>query len=199
MLKKLFILLYILSVSVLTFSQDSAYLHSITEYRAKYMQEHEVVKGDDKKNMQFFPADENYKIISRVERIYESPWFTMETSGKVKKVHRVYAILHFTLNNTTVKLSVYQSQKLMAIKEYAESLFIPFTDLTCGEESYENGRYIDLNIQDLEGGSYTIDFNKAYNPYCAYISGVYNCPVPPAENNLVVAIRAGEKKYAASH
>ena len=87
----------------------------------------------------------------------------------------------------------------MAIKEYAESLFIPFTDLTCGEESYDNGRYIDLNIQDLESGSYIIDFTKAYNPYCAYISGVYNCPVPPAENNLVVAIRAGEKKYAASH
>lgn len=198
-MQKIFITLSILFVAQISFSQDSVYINYIKEYQAKYVQEHEVVKGNDKEKLQFFPADEKYKIISRVERIYESPWFTMETSGKVKKVHRVYAILHFSLNDTAIILYVYQSQKLMAIKEYAESLFIPFTDLTCGEESYDNGRYIDLSIQDLESGSYIIDFNKAYNPYCAYISGVYNCPVPPAENNLVVAIRAGEKKYAASH
>lgn len=195
-MQKLIITLSILFVAQISFSQDSAYINIIKEYQAKYVQEHEVVKGNDKQKLQFFPVDGKYKIISRVERIYEAPWFSMETSGKVKKVHRVYAILHFTLNDTICKLYVYQSQKLMAIKEYAESLFIPFTDLTCGEESYENGRYIDLTIQDLESSSYTIDFNKAYNPYCAYVSGIYNCPVPPAENNLQQAIRAGEKKYA---
>lgn len=199
MMQKVFITLFIHFVAQISFSQDSAYTRHITEYQAKYVQEHEVVKGNDKEKMQFFPASEKYRINARVERIYEAPWFSMETSGKVKKVHRVYAILHFTVNDTAVKLYVYQSQKLMAIKEYAESLFIPFTDLTSGEESYENGRYIDLTIQDLENGTYTIDFNKAYNPYCAYVSGVYNCPVPPAENNLAVAIRAGEKKFGDGH
>ncbi|MBK6935910.1 MAG: DUF1684 domain-containing protein [Chitinophagaceae bacterium] len=181
------------------FSQNSGYLQFIKEYQLKYVEEHEVVKGNDKKKIQFFAADEKFKVTARAEHIYESPWFKMETSGKEKKVYRVYAILYFTLNDTVAKLNVYQSQKLMGIKEYAESLFIPFTDLTSGDESYDNGRYLDLTIHDLESGSYTIDFNKAYNPYCAYISGIYNCPVPPKENNLSIAIRAGERRYAAEH
>jgi uncharacterized protein (DUF1684 family) len=94
---------------------------------------------------------------------------------------------------------VYQSEELMKLPDYADYLFLPFTDATSGEESYANGRYIDLRIKDIGNNQYTIDFNKAYNPYCAYVSGKYNCPIPPAENNLAVAIRAGEMKFEGSH
>ncbi|HUR67248.1 MAG TPA: DUF1684 domain-containing protein, partial [Chitinophagaceae bacterium] len=60
-------------------------------------------------------------------------------------------------------------------------------------------RYIDATIAEMESGNYLLDFNKAYNPYCAYISNRYNCPVPPKENNLNVFIRAGEKKFGKDH
>ena len=112
---------------------------------------------------------------------------------------RVYGILHFILKDTILKLEVYQSQKLMDIKQYEDLLFVPFTDQTNGEQSYENGRYIDLTMDEIKTGYYLLDFNKAYNPYCAYISNTYNCPIPPKANNLAVAIRAGEMKFGRDH
>jgi uncharacterized protein (DUF1684 family) len=75
-------------------------------------------------------------------------------------------------------------------KEYKKYLFIPFRDLTSGKESYGGGRYIDTEIP--AGETLILDFNRAYNPYCAY-SHRYSCPIPPEENTLKVEIRAGEK------
>jgi uncharacterized protein (DUF1684 family) len=77
-------------------------------------------------------------------------------------------------------------------KEYVNYLFLPFSDVTSGDQSYLGGRYIDLKIP--EGDLITIDFNKAYNPYCAYNSD-YSCPLVPLENDLNVAIKAGVKKF----
>ncbi len=77
---------------------------------------------------------------------------------------------------------------------YKNYLFLPFTDLTSGEESYGGGRYIDLETTDIFNNKVIIDFNKAYNPYCAYASG-YNCPIPPRENDLPVAVKAGEMNF----
>jgi uncharacterized protein (DUF1684 family) len=111
----------------------------------------------------------------------------------------VYGIIHFTINDTSVALNIYQSQDLMVTQQYRDHLFIPFTDATSGEETYESGRYIDLEINDIKNDKLLIDFNKAYNPYCAYVSGKFNCPVPPPENRLVVAIRAGEKAFKKAH
>ncbi|HEX7904799.1 MAG TPA: DUF1684 domain-containing protein [Chitinophagaceae bacterium] len=193
----LFILFCFISYTS-TRAQD-IYKDSIRSFQEKYVTDHEVVKGNDKKSIHFFPIDVHYKVTAKVERIYEADWFKVETSGKEKQVYRVYAILHFSIKDTSLKLPVYQSQRLMDTKEYADYLFLPFTDLTNGEESYENGRYIDLKMADLETGSYVIDFNKAYNPYCAYVSNQFNCPIPPKENNLAVAIRAGEMKFGKVH
>lgn len=86
----------------------------------------------------------------------------------------------------------------MTIEKYKNHLFLPFTDLTSGEETYDNGRYIDLETVDIKNKTVEIDFNKAYNPYCAYVSYTYNCPIPPKENYLPVAILAGEKNYGKS-
>ena len=78
---------------------------------------------------------------------------------------------------------------------YKDYLFLPFTDATTGNETYDAGRYIDLKIEDTRTPEVILDFNKAYNPYCAYVSDIYNCPIPPKENRLPVAIRAGEMKF----
>ena len=71
-----------------------------------------------------------------------------------------------------------------------DTLFVPFADLTTGTETYAAGRYLDLHPTST--GYYMVDFNKAYNPYCAYNS-TYDCPYPPPSNRLKIAVRAGEK------
>jgi uncharacterized protein (DUF1684 family) len=183
----------------ISFAQNKAYKDSIEVYFKRYVREHEVVKGKDKELMSFFPADEKYLITCRFEKVNSSSWFPMETSGLIKKIYRVYGKVYFSINDTAVSLNIYQSQDLMATEKYRDHLFIPFTDATSGEETYAGGRYFDFEIKDIAGNKLTVDFNKAYNPYCAYVSGKYNCPIPPAENRLAVAIKAGEKAFAKPH
>jgi len=180
-------------------SAQNSYKDSIESYFKKYVKEHEVASGKDKEFMSFFPVSEKYRMTCSLERTMNSPWFRMESSGPIKKNYRVYGIIHFSINDTAVTLNIYQSQDLMTTKEYKDHLFIPFTDATSGEETYESGRYIDLEIKDIINENVLIDFNKAYNPYCAYVSGKYNCPIPPAENRLTVAIRAGERSFGKHH
>ena len=176
-------------------AQPPHYLDSVTAFRNQYITTHGVIKEKDRAGLQFFPIDTAFLTATRVERIFDAPWFAMETSGKVKKTYRIYAILHFMIQGTPLRLSVYQSQQLMETEAYKDYLFIPFTDLSNGEQTYENGRYIDILTGDLEKSPFYLDFNKAYNPYCAYVSDVYNCPVPPEENRLDITVNAGEKKF----
>lgn len=178
---------------------QKSYKDSIEAHFKKYVREHEVVTGKDKELMSFFPVNEKYLINCKFERTVNSPWFRMESSGQIKRNYRVYGIIRFTINDTAVALNIYQSQDLMTTQQYKDHLFIPFTDATSGEETYESGRYIDLEIKDIKNDKVLIDFNRAYNPYCAYVNGKYNCPIPPAENRLVVAIRAGEKAFRKPH
>src|SRR6187397_1175578 len=195
---RILLILFSFLLTNFSFAQKS-YIDSIETYFKKYVKEHEVVTGKDKEFLSFFPVNENYRMMCMFERTMNSPWFRMESSGPIKKNYRVYGIIHFTINDTAVTLNIYQSQDLMTTKEYKDHLFIPFTDATSGEETYESGRYIDLEIKDITNESLLIDFNKAYNPYCAYVSGKYNCPIPPAENRLIVAIPAGEKAFGKAH
>ena len=76
--------------------------------------------------------------------------------------------------------------------EQGDELFIPFRDATSGKETYGAGRYVEA--EPLGGGRFTLDFNRAYNPYCAY-NDAWRCPLPPSENWLAVAIRAGELSF----
>ena len=191
-----FISLLFVSIS---FAQSKTYKDSIESHFTKYVKEHEVVTGKGKELISFFPVNEKYLINCRFERTINSPWFRMESSGPIKKNYRVYGKIHFSINDSAVILNIYQSQDLMATQQYRDHLFIPFTDATSGEETYESGRYIDLEINDIKNDKVLIDFNKAYNPYCAYISGKFNCPIPPDENRLVVSIRAGEKAFSKAH
>ncbi len=193
-MKKLSIIIALL-ICLGSFAQQKAYSDSLTIFRRDYVFNHEVIKGADKKQMDFFPVNETYAVTARFEKIQQSAWFTMKTSGNEDQTFRPYGILYFNLHNKALKLHVYQSKDLMGTAEYGDYLFVPFTDSTNGTSTYENGRYIDMRQKDISNGTVLLDFNKAYNPYCAYIKGIYNCPVPPAENKLAVSIEAGEKKY----
>ncbi|MDO3384294.1 DUF1684 domain-containing protein, partial [Gilvimarinus sp. SDUM040013] len=103
-------------------------------------------------------------------------------------------VASFTLKGKKFKLNIYQNQSLITSPEYKNHLFLPFNDLTNNTTSYEGGRYIDLEIPPAKSKIIIIDFNKAYNPYCAY-NHKYSCPIPPADNFLDIEINAGVKKY----
>ena len=189
-------ILSILLLSIATFcSAQSNYQDSLKQYIGEYVSKHPVVKGDDRQKLAFFPIDPSYRVTAKFEPAKDSKWFNLPTSGSVSKTYRAYGYLRFTIRDTVVMMPVYQAQSLLQNEEYKDYLFLPFTDLSSGEDTYAVGRYIDLKTTDIVNNNVVIDFNKAYNPYCAYVSGVYNCPIPPKENQLNVRIAAGEKAF----
>lgn len=195
---KLFIILFSLAASLSLHAQPKTYVQQIKTYQKAYVQNHEVVLNKAKKKFRFFKPDETYKLKATFVKLQDTTGFIMKTSGTKDQKFFRYGRVSFRLNSADVTLTVYQNERLMQDTAYANYLFVPFTDLTSGEESYGGGRYLDLEMSSIKGDFIFIDFNKAYNPYCAYASG-YNCPIPPRENDLPIAIRAGEKKYAGKH
>jgi uncharacterized protein len=192
----LFLLLFCFSLNV---DAQGSYTDSLQTFRKDYIQTHEVVLGKDRSQMAFYPIADNYRVVARFTKAANSQWLSFPTSGKINKVYKVYGTLSFVVDGKPFQLHLYQSQDLLQKPEYRNYLFLPFTDLTNAGETYEGGRYMDLTTADIQGGTVLLDFNKAYNPYCAYVSGKYNCPIPPKENALPVAIRAGEKAFAGAH
>ena len=144
------------------------------------------------KKLEFFPIHENFKIEATLELTPNDPVFEMATTTHRKPLYKRFAIAYFSLNGKEYKLNVYQNQELLVDVENRNYLFLPFTDLTNKHESYKGGRYIDLEIP--LNNKLIIDFNKAYNPYCAY-NAKYSCPIVPLENHLDIKITAGVKAY----
>lgn len=190
------LLITLLLIAEIGFAQNNtnAYTDTIKAFQKNYINTHEIVKGEDRKYLHFFAPDETYKVLASFEKINDVQGFSMPTSTKVMQQYYKYGKVSFKIKDRIYRLFVYQSKDLMLTKEYANYLFIPFTDASNGVETYEGGKYIDLTTADIVNNTIMIDFNKAYNPYCCYMAG-YSCPVPPKENALEVSINAGEKKY----
>ena len=144
----------------------------------------------DFEGLDFFPPDTNYIVTAAFKRTANAKPFQMPSNTDENTWEVVYGIVHFELNGTEHQLEVYQGLELMNREGFKDYLFLPFLDLTNGEETYGGGRYLDLTIP--EGEQMVIDFNKAYNPYCAY-NKRYSCPITPKENDLPIAINAGIK------
>lgn len=193
-------LLIVLSfaISINSFAQKEYYTEQIKAYQKNYVDSHEVVPKKDKKYFRFFPPGYVYNVNCSFERIVDTVGFSMKTSANTLKHYFKYGKLSFRIAGTDCQLFVYQSKDLMQTEKYRNYLFVPFTDLTTGDESYGSGRYLEFYIQDIQDNHLWLDFNKAYNPYCAY-SPDYKCPIPPKENHLPVAIRAGEKNFGKGH
>lgn len=199
MKKATFIFFSIFAIVQICVAQEDNYQESIQGYLDSYVKNHEVVTGADKAFMQFYPVNSKYRVRGKFERTNDSPWFKMETSSGMKRLYRVYGTVSVLINDTLIRLQIYQSQDLMSNEKYRDHLFLPVADLTTGEETYESGRYYDLEIKDIIDNEIEIDFNKLYNPYCAYVAGRYSCPITPKENHVTVAIPAGEKKFTKKH
>ncbi|PID69521.1 MAG: hypothetical protein CR989_01100 [Flavobacteriales bacterium] len=138
----------------------------------------------------FFKIDSTYRISAEFTLEENPKIFAMPTTTDRLPLYKKYGTATFELNGKRHSLSVYQNQELIQQPKYKNHLFIPFTDSTNGNETYGGGRYIDVEIP--RGDTLIIDFNKAYNPYCAYNTD-YSCPIPPAENKLRIAVKAGVK------
>jgi uncharacterized protein len=139
------------------------------------------------KHLNYYPP--NVDLVFEVKLIKEdSPERVgiLATGGETRPAIR-YGKFDFSVEGKSVRLYVYKMTG-----DGSSELFVPFTDKTCDSTSYSGGRYIDLDEND--SGEYTLDFNYAYNPYCAYNHN-YSCPIVPAENHLSVDIRAGEMVY----
>ncbi len=150
------------------------------------------------KVLEFFDIDENYNIEADFEPTPNTPVFEMPTTTDRLPLYRKYGIARFTLNGKKMALSIYQNQQLMTDFNYKDYLFLPFNDATNGTTTYGGGRFIDLEIPSEGSKKIRIDFNKAYNPYCAY-NHTFSCPIPPSENNLPVAIPVGVKAFKQKH
>lgn len=136
----------------------------------------------------YFPVDPQYRVPAFLTEVQSNPpvIFDIQMSTNATEKMRKVGTLGFTLNGTALTLTAFAEASTTDMKR----LFVPFTDLTSGAETYKHGRYLDLDRTPT--GLYDLDFNKAYHPSCVY-NPQYECPVPPKENHLAVAIRAGER------
>jgi uncharacterized protein (DUF1684 family) len=137
--------------------------------------------------LSYFPVDVEYSVPAAFR---ENPpgsrqRVEMQTSSHEPRQMERTGTLEFTLQGQPMRLAAY-----VEVGQRDDRLFVPFTDLTTGKETYPAGRYLDIARSPT--GVYVVDFNLAYNPYC-YYNPTYDCPYPPKENRLQVAIRAGEK------
>jgi uncharacterized protein len=138
--------------------------------------------------LNYYPPDKVFRVHARLTRLDRPEPFIIATSTGDPQTYLKYGKVEFEIQGSKMLLFVYKS----AEDPFSKSLFIPFRDATSGSETYGSGRYLDLEEQG--GDDYELDFNNAYNPYCAYNSS-YTCPIPPRENILSVRILAGEKNY----
>ncbi len=142
--------------------------------------------------IEFFSIDDKYHIVAEFVATPYEDTFGMETTTERRPLYKKFGEAYFKLDGKELKLDIFQNQELLKIPEYKDYLFIPFKDKTNGVSSYHGGRYLEATIPD--GETIEIDFNYAYNPYCAY-NHQYSCPIPPAQNYLNVEIKAGVKDY----
>ena len=154
-----------------------------------------ILEPEDFKNfhgLEFYPIDEKFIVKAKLVRTPDEKPFLMPTTTARPPEYVKYGEAHFSLDGKDFVLNLFKSIQPYDEPGYEDYLFLPFTDLTSGDGSYGGGRYIDQRIP--EGEIIVIDFNKAYNPYCAY-SARYSCPIPPKENDLLIRIEAGVKAF----
>lgn len=199
-MKLVFSAILFISLSLNLGAQDIQALKEIDRFQKKLNAEfanpeESPLTAEDLKTfkaLRFFPVDLKFRVRARIVLTPDSEPFGMKTTTDRLPVYKQYGIVYFEINGTAYHLSVFQNLELIKKEGFEDYLFIPFTDLTSGNESYGGGRYIDLRIPKTD--ELIIDFNQAYNPYCAY-NHRYSCPIPPSENDLNIEVRAGVKAF----
>ena len=135
------------------------------------------------KGLKYFPPNPSLNLEVTVREFSDKQHIEMQTTTGDTQVYLRYGSFVFIVGDQTAELTIYQSES---------GWFLPFVDSLAGEETYPAGRY--LEPEHLGGDRFMVDFNQAYNPYCAY-NDYWSCPLTPFENRIKVPIRAGEKLF----
>jgi len=190
-----------LLVSIASCAQDKQPLLGDTEFQKKMNADFKdatksPLKDKDRKafkGLDFFKFDSTYVVNATLIRTPEEKPFQMKTTTERKPVYVKYGVISFELKGEIHQLNIYQNLELMTQDGYKDYLFLPFLDLTNGDTTYGGGRYVEGRIPSND--KLVIDFNSAYNPYCAY-NEKYSCPIVPRENYLDIKVEAGVKTFA---
>lgn len=144
------------------------------------------------KKLNYYKPNIKFRKEAAFTRFDQATHFLMKTSTDRLPEYSLYGVVTFSHKGKKYSLNVYQNIELVKKPGYQQHLFVPFNDETNGKETYGGGRFLDLT--ETGAATMLIDFNLAYNPYCAY-NHKYSCPIPPESNNLKIRIKAGEKKW----
>ena len=172
---------YVARITAIREAKDSAFLRG-----------NDPVPEDRKQALlplKYFPIDPAYAVPAKLEPSPDQPIVMMVTSTGTQEEMRQAGKLAFTLLGQPLTLTAFAAARAPGV----DQLFVPFSDLTSGKDTYPAGRYLYLDRR--ASGIYEVDFNQAINPYC-YYTFTYVCPYPPPENRLAVSVEAGEKVVA---
>lgn len=133
--------------------------------------------------LKYFPENDELRLEVEVELFKDQESMQMQTSTGGVQTYVRHGRFKFQVEGEDAELTIYQNE---------HGYFLPFVDSLAGRETYPAGRY--LEPEALPGNRFFVDFNLAYNPFCAY-NEMWSCPITPAENRLKVPIRAGEKLF----
>lgn len=195
------VIICLLLIGSCCIANAQSYTDLLQKHRENYV--HELIKDGpldsaDSSFVDFYAGNESYLVKCKFVATKGGEPFEIPTSAGTTKTYTKFGEFRFRLDGKKQKLAVYRSMALLNHPLYKNYLFIPFKDKTNGMETYGGGRYLDLFMKDVAGDEIVLDFNKAYNPYCAFSDG-YSCPIPPQENHLKVSIEAGEKNFRGGH
>lgn len=194
------LVLFFVFVFSLGCAQEKQMLNEETEWQKKMNADFKdatksPLKDKDRKKftgLDFYKFDSTYVVTAQLKRTPEAKPFKMKTTTERRPDYVKYAVVTFILKGKEYSLNIYQNLGLLDKEGYEDYLFLPFLDDTNGNGSYPGGRYTEARIP--EGDSIVIDFNTAYNPYCAY-NDKYSCPIVPRENYIASDIEAGVKAF----
>ncbi len=186
-------------------AEEQEYIRELTEFRAEkdafFREEPQspIPSNErcDFQGLRYFPPNIALRVPARIEPLPDYQEVVLTTSDGQQRPFQRYATLHFEVDGTPAQLTAYLSplsQRQHGDHVHEEPMFIPFRDALAGKETYGAGRYVEVEGPEEGESTVALDFNLAYNPYCAYNVN-YSCPIPSAENTLRVPIRAGEMVY----
>jgi len=162
--------------------------------RSLWQSERQPIRPSDTVHLNYYPIDSDYLLQCDLRKTENPEPFSIATYSGEERKYIKYGKVFMEFEGKAFSLELYQNYALLESEEFSDYLFLPFKDQTNGETTYGGGRYLNLSIADLERNGCRINFNLAYNPWCAYSDG-FHCPIPPRANHLNIALKAGEKEF----
>ncbi len=197
------LIICILFISCASLKKQKNYSDELSAYRKTYKSgfledPRSPLNEDDLKHLDFYPPNQDWKLQCECSKVENAKPFELPTYSGITRTYIAHSKVKCAYKNQDLGFYLYKNLTQPANPLYKNYLFLPFKDETNSIETYGGGRYINLYESDIQDGKIVIDFNKCYNPWCAYSDG-YNCPIPPKDNHFELSVLAGEKSYKGNH